>query len=216
VNRLASIGLRAAFVAVALAGWFWTQRLISRKAAPLGAGVGDRLHGWSAPWHAWFSANPRAANLTLIFTSALIDLAGLYLLGSAILGPTVQPFVAILILFGLRQVCQAACTLPEPPGMIWRDPGFPSLLVTYGTSNDFFFSGHTAISVLAALQLAHAAPAWLAIAGAVIAALEAVTVIVLRAHYTMDVFAALFAAWGADVLAQHLAPHLDTWLGLLG
>jgi hypothetical protein len=218
VNRLAFIGLRAGFVAVALVLWFWTQRLISRKAAPPGSGtgVGDRLHAWSAPVHAWLSAHPRAANRTLIVTSALIDLAGIYLLGSAILGPTVQPFVAILILFGLRQICQATCTLPAPPGMIWRDPGFPSLLVTYGTSNDFFFSGHTAISVLAALQLAHAAPAWLAVAGAAVAALEAVTVIVLRAHYTMDVFAAVFAAWGAAVLAQHLAPPIDAWLSLIG
>ena len=215
MNSLAHIGLRAGFVAVALGLWFWTQRLISRKAAPPGAGIGDRLHEWSAPLHAWLTVNPRAANLTLIVTSGLIDLFGLYLLGSAILGPTVQPFVAILILFGLRQACQAACTLPAPPGMIWRDPGFPSLLVTYGTSNDFFFSGHTAISVLGALQLAHAAPGWLAAAGVVIAALEAATVIVLRAHYTMDVFAALFAAWGADALARHLAPHLDTWLGCI-
>jgi hypothetical protein len=217
MNHLASIALRIGLVAAALAVWFWTQRLISRKAAPPGsaAGVGDQLHVWSAPLHAWLSAHPRAANRTLIFTSALIDLAGLYLLGSAILGPTVQPFVAILILFGLRQICQWTCTLPEPPGIIWRDPGFPSLLVTYGTSNDFFFSGHTAISVLAALQLAHTAPGWVAIAAAAVAVLEAGTVIVLRAHYTMDVFAAVFAAWGASVLAQHLAPWIDTWLGLI-
>ena len=75
---------------------------------------------------------------------------------------------------------------------------------------------HTAISVLGALQLIHVAPPWLAVAGVTIAAGEAVTVIVLRAHYTMDVFAALFAAWGADVIAQHLSPTLDRWLGHFG
>ena len=97
-----------------------------------------------------------------------------------------------------------------------RDPGIPSLLVTYGTSNDFFFSGHTAISVLGALQLAHAAPPWLAITGAIVAAVEALTVIVLRAHYTMDVFAAVFAAWGADAIARSLAPTVDAWLRHVG
>ena len=40
-------------------------------------------------------------------------------------------------------------------------------------------------------------------------------VIVLRAHYTMAVFTAVFAAWGADAIARHLAPSVDLWLGRL-
>jgi hypothetical protein len=216
MNLWPQVFVRGAFVAVALVAWFWTQRLIGGKSPPAGGAVGDRLHAWSAPLLAWLTANPAAANLTLIVTSAFVDAFGLYLLGGAILGPTVQPFIAVLIVFALRQACQAMITLPPPPGIIWRNPGFPSLLVTYGVSNDFFFSGHTAISVLGALQLAHAAPPWLAVLGAIVAALEALTVIVLRAHYTMDVFAAIFAAWAADSLAQRLAPALDVWLGRIG
>lgn len=215
MSDLTRIAIRVAFVGVGLVLWFWTQRLISAK-APANDGVGDRLHDWSAPLHAWLLAHPRATNLVLILTSALIDVFGVYLLASAVFGPTVQPFASVLILFAMRQACQAVCTLPIPPGSIWRDPGFPSLLVTYGTSNDFFFSGHTAISVLGAIQLAHVAPPWLAVLGAVVAGIEALTVIILRAHYTMDVFAALFAAWGADILARHAAPQLDLWLGSLG
>jgi len=52
--------------------WYWTQKLISRK-VDLGEGVGDRLHDLTTPLHAWFTRNPRATNLTLIITSALID-----------------------------------------------------------------------------------------------------------------------------------------------
>lgn len=206
------IGMRLAFVGIALVFWFWTQRLISAK-APVNNGVGDRLHDWTAPWHAWLTGNPQAANVVLIVTSALIDVFGVYLFASAVFGETVRPLLAVLILFAMRQACQAISTLPIPPGSIWRDPGFPSLLVTYGTSNDFFFSGHTAISILGALQLAHVAPPWLAAIGAIVAAGEALTVIVLRAHYTMDVFAAVFAAWGADVFAGVVAPYVDHWLG---
>jgi len=36
--------------------------------------------------------------------------------------------------------------------MIWRHPGIPSLLVTYDVATDFFFSGHTAIAVLASIE----------------------------------------------------------------
>ena len=211
MNSLGQIGLRAGFVAVALALWFWTQRLLNRR-APSGNRVGDRLHDWSTPLNTWLSANPRAANGTLITTSALVDLFGLYLLGSAIFGPTLRPFVALLILFGLRQICQAICTLPTPAGAIWRYPGFPSLLVTYGTANDFFFSGHTAISALGAIELIHAAPGWLAVICVIVAAVQATTVIVLRVHYTMDVFAALFTAWGAFTIARLVAPWIDTSL----
>ena len=58
-----------AFVAVAIA--LWTQRLVSAK-APVKNGVGDRLHDWSAPLHAWFLAHPCATNLTLILTSVFM------------------------------------------------------------------------------------------------------------------------------------------------
>lgn len=215
MNSLPQIGLRAGFVAVAIMLWFWSQRLISQK-APVANRVGDRLHDWSAPLHGWLLANPRSANLVLIVTSALVDACGLYVFYLSILGPTLQPFIALLFLFGLRQGCQAVCSLPSPPGVIWRHPGFPSLFVTYETGNDFFFSGHTAIAVLGALQLAHHGPLWLAALGAIVAVIEAATVIILRAHYSMDVFAAPFVAVSADLSARYLAPTLDAWLGRIG
>ena len=61
----------------------------------------------------------------------------------------------LLILYALRQICQGLCALPPPDGMIWRRPGIPSLLVTYGTATDLFFSGHTAIAVFGCIELAH-------------------------------------------------------------
>lgn len=202
-------------MAVALVLWFWTQRLISRK-APVGSGVVDRLHAWTAPMHGWLLLNSRAANALLVATSLFIDVFGLYLIGATLFGPTVRPFLAMLMLFGLRQVCQGLCSLPNPDRVIWRYPGFPSLLVTYGVSNDFFFSGHTAMAVLGALELSHAAPGWVAVAAAVIAILEAITVIVLRAHFFIDVFAAVFVALACESAAGRLAPHLDALLHRLG
>jgi membrane-associated phospholipid phosphatase len=152
------------------------------------------------------------ANALLIATSAGIDVFGLYIFGAAVFGHTTRPLVAVLIVFALRQLCQLLVSLPAPPGMIWRYPGFPSLLVTYHVENDFFFSGHTAVSAVAMLALVHVAPWWLAALAVVLTAIEAGTVIVLRAHYTMDVFAAIFAAFFADVAAGWIAPGLDTLL----
>ena len=99
--------------------------------------------------------------------------------------------------------------------MIWRDPGVPSLLVTYGTSNDLFFSGHTAIAAYAALELAQRFGAWGMALGAAFLLLEAATVLVLRAHYTLDVFAGAVTALAVWILVQHAAPPVDAWLAML-
>lgn len=166
--------------------------------------IGDGIHELTAPLNRYLLHHARAANATLIISSLCIDAFGIFLIGAGIFGPTLRPFVALLILFAFRQTCQALCALPEPKDMIWRYPGFPSLLVTYGTGNDFFISGHTAVAVLGAIELARMGPLWLAIAAGVVAFLEATTVIVLRAHYTMDVLAAACAAGCAAIVAGWL------------
>jgi membrane-associated phospholipid phosphatase len=206
-----AIGLRTGVVVGALVVWFWTQSLIARKPAGNG-GIGDIIHDLTAGWHQYFFRHTRAANAALITSSVFIDLSGLSLIGAAIFGATFAPFLAILIVFGLRQVCQGLCTLPPPPGIIWRNPGFPALLVTYDVGNDFFFSGHTALAVLGAMEAAYLGPPWLAVIAGVIAVGEMVIVLVLRAHYTLDVVAGALAAFLAAVLAGKLSPVLDSWL----
>ncbi len=206
-----AVGLRAGVVAGALIVWFWTQSLIARKSAPKDP-IGDVVHDLTARWHGYFAANERAANAALITSSIFIDLIGLSLIGAAVLGPTFAPFLAILIVFGLRQICQSFCALPPPPGIIWRNPRFPTLLVTYDVGNDFFFSGHTALAVLGAIEAAHFGPWWLAVIAAVIAAGEMLIVLVLRAHYPLDVVAGALAAFLAAEVAGRFSPAVDAWL----
>jgi hypothetical protein len=203
--------LRAALVAGSLVAWFWTQSLLGQRAAAEGK-IGDALLDLTAPLNRYLRERPRAANTLLIVTSALIDLLGLFLVGQAIFGPSARPFVGLLILFGLRQLCQGLCALPPPEGMIWRKPGFPSLLVTYGTATDLFFSGHTAIAVYGCLELAHWGGPAAAVAGIAIVAIEVSAVLVLRAHYTMDVFAGVVTALWVWSIAFALGAKLDALL----
>jgi membrane-associated phospholipid phosphatase len=116
------------------------------------------------------------------------------------------------MIFALRQLCQTFCPLPPPQGMIWRDPGVPTVLVTYGTSNDLFFSGHTALAVYGATVLATALGPWGIVLGILIALFEIATVLVLRAHYTMDVFAGAVTALYVHTLAWKVAPAVDQWI----
>jgi hypothetical protein len=205
---------RVAIVGLGLAAWFWTQRLIAGR-GPAGGGVGDKIHEWTAGLHARLLARPAAANATLIASSALIDVFGVYLIGSAVFGASFRPFLSLLFLYVLRQACQGMVALPCPPGTLWRHPGFPSLLVTYGTGNDYFFSGHTAIAVLGAIEIALAGPPWLGALACAVALFEAAAVLVLRAHYTMDVFTAAVTAWCAHAVGRAAAPAFDAWIARL-
>jgi len=206
---------RAAITAAALVAWFWTQSLISQRGFPAGAAIGDGLHDLTAPLNQFLHSHPAAADALLIVSSGLIDAIGLLLLGTWLLGRTIRPFLALVMVVALRQVFQWLCALPPPPDMIWHYPGFPSLLVTYNVANDYFFSGHSAVAVLGAWELARTGRGWLITAGVALALFEMATVIVLRAHYTMDVFAGVLAALCLAHLAERLAPRLDSWFNAL-
>jgi hypothetical protein len=207
--------LRLALVLVGLAIWYGTQALLKHR--PTGTGViGDGLHTLTARAFAFLSTHPVWADRLLIVSSLGIDTLGVFVLVESIIGPSVRPFLGLFLLFGLRQVCQALCALPAPEGMIWRSPGVPSLLVTYGVANDLFFSGHTALAVYGAIELGRWGGAAWAVVGILLALFESVVVIVLRAHYTMDVFAGAVTAFAAAVVADWLAPGCDAALVRLG
>lgn len=199
---------RVVVAVIVLTVWFWTQSLIGARTAPA-TGIGDALHSLTAGYNACFSQHPSAANVLLIVSSALIDALGLFLIGSWLFGGSVRPFLGLFLLMALRQVMQAICSLPPPPNMIWHYPGFPSLLVTYQVANDFFFSGHTAIAVFGAVEFSRFRRNWLTIIAVLIVVFEVATVLILRAHYTMDVFTGIVAAlWVAD-LSEHIGPRID-------
>ena len=202
---------RMVLTALALGIWFWTQSLIAQRAAPA-TGVGDALHTLTAGLNSYFYHSPIAANVLLILSSALIDGLGLFLLARWLFGPSVRPFLGLVLLLGLRQILQAICSLPAPPNMIWHYPGFPSLLVTYNVGNDFFFSGHTAIAVFGGIELARLGERWLTIVAVGIVLFEVATVLILRAHYTMDVFTGILAALCAARFCTVVSPRLDAWL----
>ena len=205
---------RIGLIIAGLAGWFWTQRLIGQRAWPAGR-IGDGLHQVTARLNRYLHEHPPVANALLVTTSAIIDALALFLLARAIFGPSFRPFLGLLILFVLRQMCQGLCALPPPDGMIWRRPGVPSLLVTYGTATDLFFSGHTAIAVYGAIELARLGGQGFLALGVAIAVIEAATVLVLRAHYTMAVFAAIVAALWVASVAEAIAPACDRALAVL-
>src|SRR5579859_1854797 len=202
---------RVILTGVALVVWFYTQALIGARPLPA-SGIGDGLHALTAPLNAYFPAHAHAANGLLIVSSGLIDLLAAFLLLSWLFGESVRPFLGLFLLTVTRQIVQGFCALPAPPNMIWHYPGFPSLLVTYSVAGDFFFSGHTAIAVFAATEVARLKKGWVTALSIVVVIFEIVTVLVLRAHYTMDVVTGLIAALLVAAVAGTLSAPIDQFV----
>jgi membrane-associated phospholipid phosphatase len=81
--------------------------------------------------------------------------------------------------------------------------------VTYHVANDFFFSGHTAIAVFGAIELSRLRRNWVTACAVVLVFFEVATVLILRAHYTMDVFAGIAAAFWIANISERISPRLD-------
>ncbi len=204
-----ALAIRVVITTAALVIWFWTQSLIGARTAPAN-GIGDGLHSATAPLNLYLQSHPSAANALLIVSSAIIDLFGIFLLSKWIFGAALRPFLALIIVLGLRQIMQALVALPAPPNEIWHYPGFPSLLVTYSVANDYFFSAHTAIAILGITEIARARKTALTALGVLIALFEIATVLILRVHYTMDVFTGIVTGLYAAYLANQISAALKS------
>ena len=209
-GRWKLILLRFLLVVVGLAAWFGTQSMIGARQVDTGRLPieTDRVLETLTPVHEYLWTHMAARNALLISSSAVIDILAVFMLARAIFGPTFRPFLGLLLLFGLRQIFQAICILPAPDQMIWVYPGFPSLLVTYGVSNDLFFSGHTALAVFGAVELGRLNRRLIPL-GVVLALAEMFAVLSLRAHWTMDVFAGAMTAVVVAMVAGKISPAVD-------
>jgi hypothetical protein len=94
----------------------------------------------------------------------------------------------LVIVFGLRQITQALVSLLARRMPSGHYPGFPSLLVTYGVANDYFFSGILRSQSWLRRKSLALGRRWLTGLAVFVVVFESLTVLVLRAHYTMDVF----------------------------
>lgn len=196
-----TILLRSVLVGALIALWFATQKLIGNK-EEASRDIVDVVHRWMTPWHKRLLERESLRRTLLITSSIGVDLLGLSVLGLGILGQSFAPILGLFLILILRQSCQMMTTLPTPEGMIWEDPGVPSVFVTYGVTNDLFFSGHTAIAVYGGLVLASLGIPWLTAAALALALFEIVAVLALRAHWTLDVYTGAVSAALAFMLVH--------------
>ncbi|KUJ17489.1 uncharacterized protein LY89DRAFT_718181 [Mollisia scopiformis] len=214
--------LRALVVASSIYFWHLTQSMLARRtpvphSTTRVSSIHDEVHSLTSTMHAKLAAATQLANFLLASSSAIVDVLGLFLFTISVFGSTFEPVVGIILLFTLRQFAQSFCHLQPPQGIIWRNPGVPSLFVTYDVKDDLFFSGHTAFAVYGALILHSILGDLVGLpVGFALVFFQISTVLLLRVHYTMDVFTGIFCALYIHQLSHKLSPSIDNFLFATG
>jgi hypothetical protein len=196
-------------VGAAYAAWLVSQHLLEKSRGAVD-GFTDHTHQLLAGINAFLNAHPMLADVILALSSFEVDLAAVSMVAFFFARRESRPLLALWLILIMRQLCQASVSIPAPEGMIWRYPGFPTLVVTYSTSTDFFFSGHMALAALIATEVtAQGAPRWKQALAWGVAGAQAVVILAMRFHYITDVVAGCLAAVAATQLADALGRRLD-------
>jgi hypothetical protein len=194
----------------AYGAWLLSQHLLEKTRGTV-EGFTDHTHTLLAGVNVWLNAHPTLANVILAVSSFEVDLAAVSLVVFFFVRRESRPLLSLWLILVIRQLCQASVSIPPPDGMIWRYPGFPTLVVTYSTSTDFFFSGHMALATALAAELtAQRAPRAKQTIGWIVAGLQAIVILSMRFHYVTDVVAGCLAAVAATRLADALGRRIDT------
>jgi hypothetical protein len=208
--RLWSVrALQAAAVAAAYGAWLLSQHLLEKSRGVV-TGFTDHTHDLLAGANAYLNAHPSLADLVLAVSSFEVDLAAASMVAFFFIRRESRPLLALWLILIMRQLCQATVSIPPPDGMIWHYPGFPTLVVTYSTSTDFFFSGHMALATLLAAEMtAQSASRGKQTVAWGIAFAQALVILSMRFHYVTDVAAGGLAAVAATQLADTCGRWVD-------
>lgn len=198
------------FIVVGILLYKISQHLIESLSAPQGMII-DRLHILTTPINHYFHNHKKAADFVLITTSFWVDASVIFFIFRTLFGYTIRPALAMFLFMLYRQFLQLLVSLPIPQEIIWYDPGVFSIFVDYSSANDLYFSFHTGVSLLCALELMRFHKWWLTTIGFFFFGYLITTVICFQFHYTMDVFTGILVTLYVTYRSIKLAPPMDRW-----
>lgn len=147
----------------------------------------------------FLNKNLLCARICLLFSELILVGYLLFIVFRGLFFESLRQIIGILIGQALRTFCLWTTVMPKIPGILYFNPGIPSLTM-YEIMNDHFFSGHMVSTVFGALLLGRVfktsrfvRPIQIITIGAQLLFMYA-----LRLHYTIDVFAGVLVALWLD------------------
>jgi membrane-associated phospholipid phosphatase len=151
-------------------------------------------------------------NLEFLFTWGFYAIIGLICAYPLFRKPELAPFT--LKTFGILLLVRSAfimlTNIGPPEGFFYADQilkgGAIESTRIFRFANDLFFSGHTATPFLAFLLFRKSKFKWVMLAGSL---LMGATVLLMKVHYSIDVFAAFFITYGVYALSDKIFNNLN-------
>ena len=175
---------------------------------------GDCLFDWflesTSNFNIFFANNLKYRDILLIASSLCIDIVILmYGYFWCINGKSWRSTLTLSLFYSFRMITQFIFQMKYPNGYLWAYPGFPSLVVPYLKTNDFFFSGHVGLPIIAGLEFKEQKLLGMFYFCLFSSFFELVTMIILRGHYTIDLIAGLIFAHYSHLIADKYKYILD-------
>lgn len=115
-----------------------------------------------------------------------------------------------LVCVYLMKVCTGSLfKMRYPDGFAWTYPGFYSLTVSYGMTNDFHFTVHVALMILIYRELEAMGYNVVSKLVFAFAVTQSFVAIVLRGAYSIDIFAAFIFGFFFWHLGNYLSYYID-------
>lgn len=175
---------------------------------------------WDGLFKATASANEYVRNhdsfrhFLLIISALLMDiLAVCFVFRFLLYATSWQAPICVVIFYGIRSAVQAMFVMEFPDGYIWDYPGFPSLVVTYKETSDFFYSGHMGFIVISFLDNLSYRNFFLVGLSIVSFSVEFFVLLFTRVHYSIDLFTGILLAHYFWIVSGFLATYVDQWIG---
>lgn len=106
--------------------------------------LNDPVHNLLSWFNGQVNRGSDTAVVLQVSSSLLMDLSFVYVFVHWVIFTRSSRLVLVVGVFYLfRAFNQTLIQMTYPDGFFWDYPGFPSLVVPYGRTSDFFFSGHT-------------------------------------------------------------------------
>lgn len=113
----------------------------------------DRSHTTTSVIHKILKNNMIITKSSFIISSLIIDtIMSLIIIDYIFYNNSIEIKILLYTMI-IRQINQCIISFPKPEEILWTNPGFPSIFVTYEVTNDFYFSGHTSLAVISGMFL---------------------------------------------------------------
>jgi hypothetical protein len=171
--------------------------------------IDDYTHNVSTGLHEHFEKNDQLANFSKISSALLCDaLLVVKMFTWTVNGGSWRLPLALVGIFALKALLSALYKMRFPETSLWHYPGFYSLLVEYGPTNDTHFT--LQIAVLVALAAEYRALRSKLFYLAVFATVyQSILILVLRGAYMIDVFAAFVFGHFFWIAGQWVSYYID-------